>query len=262
MYRKGTFHIGLDMLIPRGRRFPCPKKCPKLLPLSTRWPHHPQVKWKTWVPQSVTAACPVWSVMTSLTSPAWDERRVRLSFSILMWLLPLQIKNLTFKNNFSYLKTVIITCHPLQKDHSDAWNVCLELDTLPNILITWCLLYEMFRFYFNRIKSQCRIKCKLLVKILHGGIRLHRCRRCRSVAKSWLFATPSTAAHHIETLHHYFHKFAETHVHQISEHSTISSSVTPFFSCTQFFPASGSFPIVSSWHQVAKVLELQPQLQH
>lgn len=27
----------------------------------------------------------------------------------------------------------------------------------------------MFRFYFNRIKSQCRIKCELLVTLLHGG---------------------------------------------------------------------------------------------
>ena len=43
-------------------------------------------------------------------------------------------------------------------------------------------------------------------------------------------------------------------------HPTISSSVVPFSSCLQFFPASGSFPIVSSTHQVAKVLELQ--LQH
>ena len=43
-------------------------------------------------------------------------------------------------------------------------------------------------------------------------------------------------------------------------HSTISSSVIPFSSCLQSFPASGSFPWVSSLHQVAKVLELQ--LQH
>ena len=42
-------------------------------------------------------------------------------------------------------------------------------------------------------------------------------------------------------------------------HPTISSSVVPF-SCLQFFPASGSFPRVSSSHQVAKELEFQ--LQH
>ena len=44
-------------------------------------------------------------------------------------------------------------------------------------------------------------------------------------------------------------------------HPTISSSVTPFSSCLQSFQASGSFQWVSSSHQVAKVLELQPQHQ-
>ena len=43
-------------------------------------------------------------------------------------------------------------------------------------------------------------------------------------------------------------------------HPTISSSVVPFSSCPQSFPASGSFPSVSSSHQVAEVLEFQ--LQH
>ena len=42
-------------------------------------------------------------------------------------------------------------------------------------------------------------------------------------------------------------------------HPTISSSVVPFSSCLKSFPASGSFPWVSSLHQVAKVLEFQPQ---
>ena len=42
-------------------------------------------------------------------------------------------------------------------------------------------------------------------------------------------------------------------------HPTISSSVVPFFSCLKSFPASGSF-LMSSLHQVAKVLKLQ--LQH
>ena len=41
---------------------------------------------------------------------------------------------------------------------------------------------------------------------------------------------------------------------------TISSSVLPFFTCLQSFPASGSFPRVSSLHQVAKVLKFL--LQH
>ena len=44
-------------------------------------------------------------------------------------------------------------------------------------------------------------------------------------------------------------------------HPTISSSVIPFFSCLHFFPESGSFPWVSSLHQVAKALELQCQCQ-
>ena len=43
-------------------------------------------------------------------------------------------------------------------------------------------------------------------------------------------------------------------------HPTISSSVSPFFSCLQSFPATGLFQWVSSLYQVAKVLEFQ--LQH
>ena len=43
-------------------------------------------------------------------------------------------------------------------------------------------------------------------------------------------------------------------------HLAILSSVVPFSSCLQSFPASGAFPIGSSLHQVAKVLEFQ--LQH
>ena len=40
-------------------------------------------------------------------------------------------------------------------------------------------------------------------------------------------------------------------------HPAISSSVVPFSSCPQSLPASGSFPIVNSSHDVAKVLEFQ-----
>ena len=43
-------------------------------------------------------------------------------------------------------------------------------------------------------------------------------------------------------------------------HPTISSSVVTFSSCLQSFPASGSFQGVSSYNQVAKVLDIQ--LQH
>ena len=35
----------------------------------------------------------------------------------------------------------------------------------------------------------------------------------------------------------------------------------PLLLCLQFFPASGSFPVSHSLHQVAKILELQPQHQ-
>ena len=41
-------------------------------------------------------------------------------------------------------------------------------------------------------------------------------------------------------------------------HPTLSS-VVPFSSCLQSLPESGSFPLVSSSHQIAKVLEFQPQ---
>ena len=44
-------------------------------------------------------------------------------------------------------------------------------------------------------------------------------------------------------------------------HKTISSSVVPFSFCPQCFPASCVFQWVSSSHQVAKVLEFQPQHQ-
>ena len=44
-------------------------------------------------------------------------------------------------------------------------------------------------------------------------------------------------------------------------HPTISSSVAPFSLCPQSFLASESFPIVSSSHQITKVLDLQFQYQ-
>ena len=43
-------------------------------------------------------------------------------------------------------------------------------------------------------------------------------------------------------------------------HPTISSSVVPFSSCLRSFPAWRSFKLVSSYHQVVKILEFQ--LQH
>ena len=56
---------------------------------------------------------------------------------------------------------------------------------------------------------------------------------------------------------HYLLEFAQIHVHWV--YQNISSSAALFSFCLQSFPASGSFPRVSSSHQVAKVLELQHQ---
>ena len=56
-------------------------------------------------------------------------------------------------------------------------------------------------------------------------------------------------------------EFVQTDVHWVNYATPISSSsVALFSSCPQSFPASGSFKWVGSWHQVARVLELQ--LQH
>ena len=43
-------------------------------------------------------------------------------------------------------------------------------------------------------------------------------------------------------VHHQLPELAQTHVHQVSDNPTISSSVVPF-SCLQFFLASGYFPV-------------------
>ena len=44
-------------------------------------------------------------------------------------------------------------------------------------------------------------------------------------------------------LHQQLPELAQTHVHPVSGHAVISSSVVPFSSCLQSFPASGSFPM-------------------
>lgn len=125
---------------------------------------------------------PVW-----LTVSTRNERHLRLPLPTLQWKVLLQSGKLTFNANFSHL-TVIITYHPLQKrNHADEWNnVCTGFDIPQNILITRCLLFEMFRFYFNRIKSQCRIKCELLVTLLHGGTG---CIDATRQFKSWVLTT-------------------------------------------------------------------------
>ena len=62
-------------------------------------------------------------------------------------------------------------------------------------------------------------------------------------------------------VYHQLLELAQTDVHRVSDaiQPTISSSVIPFSSHIQSFPASGSFPMISSSNQVAKVLELQLQ---
>ena len=44
-------------------------------------------------------------------------------------------------------------------------------------------------------------------------------------------------------VHHHLPEPAQTRLHQVWCHPTISSSVVPFSSCLQSFPASGSFPM-------------------
>ena len=62
-------------------------------------------------------------------------------------------------------------------------------------------------------------------------------------------------------VHHQLLEFTQTHVHPVGDQPDISSSVFPFSSCPQSFPASRSFQWVNSLHEVAKVLEFQPQHQ-
>ena len=59
---------------------------------------------------------------------------------------------------------------------------------------------------------------------------------------------------------HYLPESVQTHALWVSDAIYLSHPLMPLSSCPQFFPASGSFPLVSFAHQVAKVLKLQ--LQH
>ena len=78
----------------------------------------------------------------------------------------------------------------------------------------------------------------------------------------WLFVTPWTAAHQISPSITNFWACSNSHPSSWWCHPTISSSVVPFSSCLQSFPASGSFPWVSSSHQVAKVLPFMLVIMH
>ena len=77
-----------------------------------------------------------------------------------------------------------------------------------------------------------------------------------------LFAAPWTAAHQASLSFTIVTSDAPRSLSQWCQ-PTIPSSVAPFASCPQFFPASGSFPMMQcSLHEVATVLELQPQHQY
>ena len=74
-----------------------------------------------------------------------------------------------------------------------------------------------------------------------------------------LVVTPWTAARQASlsfTISWSFLRLISIESVMLSNHLT---SVIPFSSCPQSFPASGSFPVVSSLHPVARVLELQHQ---
>ena len=83
---------------------------------------------------------------------------------------------------------------------------------------------------------------------------------CSSLSHIWLSAIPWTAACQI-TDFHCLPEFAQTHVHRVSvsiQPSYLLSSPSSAFNLSQH---QGLFQWVSSLHQVAKVLELQPQHQ-
>ena len=60
---------------------------------------------------------------------------------------------------------------------------------------------------------------------------------------------------------HQLPEFTQTQVHLVGDAIQASHPIVLFSSYLQSFPAAESFPIVSSLHQVAKVLELQLQPQ-
>ena len=79
----------------------------------------------------------------------------------------------------------------------------------------------------------------------------------------WLFATPWTAAYQASLSITYSQSCSNSCPSSQWCHPTVSSSVVPFCSCLQSFLTSGFFFFfqgLSSFHQVAKVLEFQ--LQH
>ena len=82
----------------------------------------------------------------------------------------------------------------------------------------------------------------------------------QSLSRVWLFVTPWIAACQA-SVHHQLPELAQTHVHWVGDAiqpSHTLSSPSPSF---KFSRHPGLFQWVSSWHQVAKVLEFQIQHQ-
>ena len=79
------------------------------------------------------------------------------------------------------------------------------------------------------------------------------------LSRVWLFATSWTTEHQASQSITNSKSLLKLMPSSQWYHSTISSSVVPFFSGPQSFPALWSIQWVSSSHQVEKVLELQLQ---
>ena len=129
---------------------------------------------------------------------------------------------------------------------------------LPKPSVPWISDWETL--VLSRVTSDIHISCTqkgclwLQATILIFVVQFSSVQFLRYV---WLFATPLTAACQASL------SITNPRVYSnscpLSQwcHPTISSSVVPFSSSLQSFPESGSFPMSSSSHQVAKVLELQ-----
>ena len=63
----------------------------------------------------------------------------------------------------------------------------------------------------------------------------------QSLSRVWFFVTPMDCSTPGFPVHHQLLELAQTHVHQIWCHPTISSSVVPFSSCLQSCPVSRFF---------------------
>ena len=107
-----------------------------------------------------------------------------------------------------------------------------------------------------------KVMCFILWWFIHCQIiffLIIRC-CCCSVTKSWLFETPWTVACQASASFIIF-QFTLTYIHWIGDtiqSSCLLSSPSNAFNLSQ---CHGLFQRVSSFHQVAKVLELQPQTQ-